>query len=142
MARAISTLPLFACIVLLTPLRAVAQQAQPPGTGPQPPLYWGPGPWHMWGDGYGWHFLWMGPLMMLFVVLVCAALIYVLFARGPWGGGPHHAGSPWHMGDRMWSPPTHTALQILNERFARGEIQKDEYQDKKATILSGGQHQV
>ena len=34
--------------------------------------------------------------------------------------------------------PSHSALQILNERFARGEIQKDEYAEKKAAILSGG----
>jgi uncharacterized membrane protein len=34
--------------------------------------------------------------------------------------------------------PSHSALQILNERFARGEIQKDEYAEKKAAIVSGG----
>jgi len=39
---------------------------------------------------------------------------------------------------RMWGDPSHSALQILNERFARGEIQKDEYPEKKAAILSGG----
>jgi uncharacterized membrane protein len=33
--------------------------------------------------------------------------------------------------------PTHSALQILNERFARGEIPKQEYEEKKAAILSG-----
>ena len=38
----------------------------------------------------------------------------------------------------MWGAPSHSALQILNERFARGEIQKDEYAEKKAAILSGG----
>jgi uncharacterized membrane protein len=30
------------------------------------------------------------------------------------------------------------SLQILAERFARGEIQKEEYQEKKAAILEGG----
>jgi uncharacterized membrane protein len=35
--------------------------------------------------------------------------------------------------------PSHSALQILGERFARGEIQKEEYDHKRATILSGGQ---
>jgi len=40
----------------------------------------------------------------------------------------------------MWSggDQSHSALQILNERFARGEIQKDEYTEKKTAILSGG----
>jgi uncharacterized membrane protein len=41
---------------------------------------------------------------------------------------------------RSWADPTSSALQILNERFAKGEIQKAEYEDKKAAILSGGQH--
>jgi uncharacterized membrane protein len=38
-----------------------------------------------------------------------------------------------------WCGPSHSALQILNDRFARGEIQKAEYEEKKVAILSGGQ---
>ena len=46
------------------------------------------------------------------------------------------------LSSRVWrksvkGDPTHSALQILNERFARGEIEKDEYEAKKAAILSG-----
>ena len=138
MLNKLSALLLLACIGLVAPLHALAQQAPPP-TGPQPPQwYWGPGPSHMWGDGYGWHYWWIGPLTMLFMFLVCAAVFYLLFARHSASGTPHHWGRSWHTGDRMWSPPTHSALQILNERFARGEIQKDEYEDKKAAILAGG----
>ena len=124
-------------LAVIAPLHAFAQQAPTPAPSP-PDWYWRPGPWHMWGDSYGWHFWWMPFLMMLFMLLVCGAVIYFLFARGGWGGGMHH-GPMGHMMDRMWSPPTHSALQILNERFARGEIQKDEYEDKKAAILSGVQ---
>jgi putative membrane protein len=137
MWRRLSAFFILLILPLIEPQQAIAQQTQPP-VPLSPQVYWGPGPWHMWGGGYGWHFWWM-PLMMLFMFLLCAAVVYILFVRRPWGGGMHHGGPPWHMMDRMWSPPTHSAMQILNERFARGDIQKDEYEDKKAALLSGGQ---
>lgn len=37
-----------------------------------------------------------------------------------------------------WSRPSASALEILGERFARGEIDKQEYEEKKATISSPG----
>jgi len=40
--------------------------------------------------------------------------------------------------NRPWGDPSHSAVQILNERLARGEIQKEEYADKKAALLSSG----
>ena len=44
------------------------------------------------------------------------------------------------MMDQTSGDPAHSALQILNERFARGEIQKDEFMEKKTALLSGGPH--
>lgn len=105
---------------------AAAQTA--PSTPSQPVPYW-PGPSHMWGDGYGWHMWGMFPFMFLILLLVCAVAMFAL-------GRSHHG--PWrHMG-REWGSPTHSALQILNERFARGEIEKQEYEEKKAVLLAGG----
>jgi putative membrane protein len=86
----------------------------------------------MWG--YGWHFGWFFPLfMMLFMFFVCAAFAYFFFFR------PHHDMQEHMMYRRCGDggDPTRSALQILNERFARGEIQKPEYDEKKAAILSG-----
>ena len=131
MLKSFSALPFAAALLIAGPLQALAQQAPPPPT-PQPPQwYWGPGPGHMWGDGYGWHFWWMPPVMMLFMLLVFGAVFYFMLGHRP----GHHVGPPWERGGRS---ATHSALQILNERFARGEIQKDEYAEKKAAILSGG----
>ena len=123
---------LVACFVAATmPLQAIAQQTQPPAA-PQPPQWYWPGPWMMWSDG--WAFWWVCPLMMLFMLLVVGVIFLVTRrSHGP-SGGPHHWEPPWRMGD-----PSHSALQILGERFARGEIQKEEYDHKKAAILSGGQ---
>lgn len=114
------------------PLQAIAQAAQPPAAQP-PDGYYGPGPWHhmwMWNDGYGWSFWWMFPMMAFWVLVGGAVLLLV------WRSlmrGPH----PWYP-DHPPSDPTHSAIQILNERFARGEIQKDEYDAKRAAILSRG----
>ena len=60
--------------------------------------------------------------MMLFMFVVIGGIFF--FARRLCRGGPR---------------PSHSALQILNDRFARGEIQKAEYEEKKVAILSGGQ---
>lgn len=115
-----------------SPLAFTQQAQQPPGP-QQGPWAW-PGPWHMWHDGWG--FWWICPLLMF---LICGT-IFLLFRRS--GGGLHHWELPWQ---RMGRPGhgggdiTYFAVQILNERFAKGEIQKQEYEEKKATILSSEQ---
>lgn len=136
MATKISVLLISAFFALLQPLVALAQPAQPPA---EPPYYYGPGHWHMWGGGWG--FGWIFFLIFIFLIIF---FIASLFRRhGPGCYGPHHWG-PWrHMMHRPWEggpwgDPTYTALQILNERFAKGEIQKQEYEEKKAAILSSG----
>ncbi len=133
MFKRVATLAILEFVVLFEPLEAIAQQgaAQPTQT------YFGPGPWHMWNDGYGWHFWWMFPAMILFFLLVCSVMF--LFGHNLCGHALHRRGSPSHTTNRTFDDPTYSALQILNEHFARGEIQKDEYAEKKATILSGGQ---
>ncbi len=87
------------------------------------PEWYGPG-WHM-GWGGGWGFGWMFPL--LFLIVIVFLVVFVFSSRS---GGHRH----WGAGG---GDPTFSALQILNERFARGEIQKQEYEEKKAAILSG-----
>ena len=134
MLRKLSALLLLTYVTASAPLQAIAQTQQP---NPPPVEYYGPGTWHMmwgggpWGGAWGWPFWGMFPMMLLFMVLLCAVVFY--FARGACIGGRHH----WGPSSQGWTDPTYSALQILNERFARGEIQKPEYEEKKAAILSG-----
>ncbi|MDD7967940.1 SHOCT domain-containing protein [Actinomycetospora sp. DW7H6] len=82
----------------------------------------------MWG--YGWDGGWMVPLMgvsaVLWWVLVVAIVVGVVrwlrVAPGGTSGGPGPRGE---------------ARDILDRRFARGEIDADEYAERRR-VLSGG----
>ena len=100
-------------LVLAWPVVVLAQQ--------QPGSWDWPGPWHMWG---GWGMWWVFPLL---IIASCIAMILLAHRSG--GAGRHQ---PEPSGD----DPTRSALQILNERFARGDIQRDEYEERKRAILT------
>lgn len=103
--------------VALAPISAWAQQ-EPPGRG------YGYGPHMMWGGDWGFGML-LGPIFwVLLLVAVFAAVI--LLVR--WIGGP----GPGHLHHQM---PSHRApLDILKERFARGEIDKEEYEERRRVL--------
>lgn len=63
-----------------------------------------------------------GPIFMLVPLVVLIAVV-VIAAR--WFG------SPWRAGDR---PPERTPLDVLKERFARGEIDKEEYEERRRVL--------
>jgi uncharacterized membrane protein len=131
MLRKLAAVPLLAFIVLIEPLQSIAQQAAP-----QPPQdYYGPHMMWNYGHGFGWHFWWMFPMMTLFLLFFCG--IIFLFATRFCGHGRRQWEPSSHT-NPPWNDPTYSALQILNERLARGEIQKDEYTDKRTAIQSGG----
>ena len=73
----------------------------------------------MWWWNDGWPVPWMfGPFMMIVFVVLCGAVMFFVM-RGMMGSG-RRSGS--------------IALDILKERFARGEITEAEYQERRRLL--------
>jgi putative membrane protein len=81
-----------------------------------------PSRYMMW-DG-GWHGMFFGPLMMI-IFLAIAVAVVVLIIR--WLGGLGHGSSS---NAKSGDDP----LDILKKRFARGEIDKDEYEERRRVL--------
>jgi putative membrane protein len=114
------------CAIFLAPaVSALAQQSPPPG-GPDPGYGYG----HMWGSGWGWHLgMIFGPIAML-LFLVGAVAVIVCLARGfSHGGRFGHGICP-----RCGYGRGRAALDILEERFAKGEIDKSEFEEKRKLL--------
>ena len=84
----------------------------------------GPGGWDMGPGMMGWGILaWFGPIMMvIFWVAITVAIIF--FVR-------------WLMASSKGShspAPQDSALEILKKRYARGEIGKEEFEEKKKDL--------
>jgi putative membrane protein len=76
---------------------------------------------YMYSNGFDFWALLGHILIVLLIIWVIVRLV-----RGP----------RWHRGFRgpgMFG--AHSALAILNERFAKGEISKEEYEERKKTLL-------
>ncbi len=74
------------------------------------PTYW---------MGHGFGIMWIFPIIFL--------LIFFFFMRGMFGsGGCQLSGKH--------TPQTESAQDILDKRFAQGEISKDEYEEMKQTL--------
>lgn len=74
----------------------------------------------MWGDygNYGWW--WGGAVHMLLFWIVLILVIAAL--------------AKWIFGKPTEAPRGKSALDILKERYARGEIGKDEFEQKKRDL--------
>lgn len=98
-----------ALLGITTPTPLLAQPAGP---------YYG----HMWEGG--WHTWFFGPMMM-FIFVAVAVVVIVLIVR--WLGLSGHGAPPHHA-------PFRTPLDILKERFARGEIDKEEFEERRRVL--------
>ncbi len=82
------------------------------------------GMWWGWGDGWGYgHMLFGGLAMVVFWGIV--VVLAVLAIR--WIGGSGD-------GTRLESPPLQSPLDILKERYARGEIDEAELEERKKVL--------
>ena len=88
------------------------------------PRDWGPGPW-----GYGMHYMWgawgigMMLFMLIFWVLIIAGAVALI--RWLWSGPS---------GSISASSGGETAEDILKNRYAKGEIDKQEFEEKLQDI--------
>jgi putative membrane protein len=115
-------------------LPALAQQQESTQNVLPPPYYgYGHMMWGGPGPGWGWHpFMIVGPIFAVLAV-IGTVVIFVWLVRWATHGFPFHRHGLHHFYGRG------AALDILEERFARGEIDKAEFEDKRKTI--GRRHQ-
>ncbi len=72
----------------------------------------------MWGDGW-WGFG-MGLVWLVFLGLIVTGIVLVIRGSSEGGSGRSRGTS---------------ALDILDDRFARGEIDREEYEERKRVLL-------
>lgn len=91
------------------------------------------GGWGGW-DGWGWFWPFHFIIPLLFLALIITAVVLVVRYVIGWGGHPMGPGMMGHgmMGHGMERRPS--GLDVLEERYARGEINRDEYLEKKRDI--------
>ena len=81
---------------------------------------------HMMNWGGGWSHMIFGPIFMIVIFVVVIALV-VLLVR--WLGGSWNVAQPSHLAQSGRTP-----LDILKERYARGEIDKDEFEERRSVL--------
>ena len=105
-------------VFAIAALPALAQQQAP--NVPAVPYGYGQ---MMWGGPWGWHpFMIVGPIFVLLAIIGIMA-IFVWLVRWATHGYPFRGGGPGH-----------AALDILEERFAKGEIDKAEFEERRKLL--------
>lgn len=86
-----------------------------------------------WNGGWMWPWMMVGNLLFWIVIIVVAVLLFRAFSQRP---GPHGSGHPGWGTPPSPGAPDHgpSAEQILGERYARGEIDEEEYRRRLATL--------
>ena len=85
----------------------------------------------MWGYGQGMGWMWLWSLLLLIGIALLVWLV-VLVSTG--GVRSRHGQGP---DGRYFPTGRDTARQILDERFARGELTADEYRERLRILNEG-----
>jgi len=72
---------------------------------------------HMWSDYWPAPWMFFGPLMMIIFVIICMTMMFFMMR-----GGMGHRARGGH------------AIDILKERYARSEINKAEFEDRRRLL--------
>lgn len=89
---------------------------------------WGGG----WHDGWGWGHMLFGTLMM---ILIGVALVVLVATGIRWAGTRSTPGAEDYA-------PGARAVDILEQRYARGEIDTEEFEERRRRILEGSSRET
>jgi putative membrane protein len=86
------------------------------------------------------HWFWVIPLVFMILMLVFAVFMIRRMGTWRWGDGRHHGWGPFGWWDPGHAPVgrwSETPRQILDRRYASGEITKEQYDQMKRDIDPG-----
>lgn len=87
-----------------------------------------------WGGGYGWGIV---SMVLSFVFIAAIIVGVVLVVRVLLQGSTHTAVPPvTPPAPEVQAPPAAAAVRVLDERYARGEIDREEYLMRKQDLTS------